>query len=404
MKTALRIQCWVGLFLVASFLGMGSTVCALDIYLIRHAESMGNVTGDYSEENQNTFSPKGLEQVAGVPEKLKGYTFDKILVSPTWRTQMTILPYLKAAQLKAEIFPEIEELDCGIHGNETPSESLSRETPVQIVAEGQDCFTETPDLLRYDPRNKEDGLAILQLGVELLKEQFGGTEASILLVTHSCTGGRLLELLLGLKPKGMLSPNNAALSHLRQKDDGTFELLMYNDEPITPFQKTLLFGFDAGVLPGFINLAGTWKLAQGDNAEWAMEELDDADFLDTEVPGGWEKDALPDYDGVAWYRLKFTVTPEQKAAWGAAPLVLILGAVDDAEETFLNGHRIGAMGKFSPEKVTAWNQPRLYPVPGEWLSENNVLAVRVDDWGGGGGIWRGPVALGPAAALNALAP
>ena len=80
-----------------------------------------------------------------------------------------------------------------------------------------------------------------------------------------------------------------------------------------------------------------------------------------------------------------------------------MGAIDDADETFLNGQRIGATGEFPPAQVTAWDKPRLYEFDRSLLAETNVLAVRVSDWMGGGGIWKGPVAVGPAAELRTAA-
>jgi hypothetical protein len=83
-------------------------------------------------------------------------------------------------------------------------------------------------------------------------------------------------------------------------------------------------------------------------------------------------------------------------------LALVLGAVDDADETFLNGEKIGAAGQFPPAQGTAWDQPRCYVFAPDLLQEENLLAVRVADWMGGGGIWRGPVAIGPADAMRRL--
>ena len=71
-----------------------------------------------------------------------------------------------------------------------------------------------------------------------------------------------------------------------------------------------------------------------------------------------------------------------------------MGAIDDADETYLNGKQIGKFGEFPPAKVTAYDLPRLYEFKPELLQETNVIAIRVSDWGGGGGIWKGPVGVG----------
>jgi broad specificity phosphatase PhoE len=392
--------CWFGVFLV--MMSLSATAFGLDVYILRHGETMGNVTGDYSEQNQRTFSPNGLKQVEDVPNRLQGLPIHHILVSPLWRTQHTILPYLKATGMQAEIFPAIEECDCGINGREPDVGLTLRKQAAEIIEEGTNYFFFSGDLAtaRYAPTHPAEGAAILREAVDQILSRFGGTTQSVLLVTHSCTGGRLMELLLGLPPQGMLAPANAVVSHVRQRPDGGFDLLAYNGEPLTTFRKMLLFGFKSEDLPGFINLAGEWRITAGDDSGYAALSFDDNSWKSTRVPGGWEKDALPDYDGLAWYRLQFDVPSDVFAAWGTNTLALIMGAVDDADETYLNNHAIGAMGRFSPEKKTAWDQPRIYEFDASLLQETNVLAVRVDDWGGGGGIWRGPVAIGPASVLR----
>ncbi|MBN1268054.1 MAG: histidine phosphatase family protein [Kiritimatiellae bacterium] len=370
----------------------------LEVYLVRHAETMGNVTGNYSEENQCTFSPRGLQQIRDLPAKIGDLRFDHILVSPAWRTQQTILPYLQATGQRGELCPEVEEADCGIRGDELPAGEPPRGPPMQIVPEGAACFfvPEVASARHYAPRHRADGLTIMKRGADLIRTRFGGKDQRILVVTHSCTGSRLMELLLGLPAQGTMGPGNAALSHLVEKGDGRFELLVFNDEPLTPLRRISFMGFDQNALPGFLNLAGEWRIAAGDDPAWAGQEADESGFKSITVPGGWERSALPDYDGIAWYRLEFDLPPNQREMWGDAPLVLLMGAIDDADETFLNGAMIGASGRFSPEEVTAWDQMRMYPIEVSALGQQNVLAVRVDDWGGGGGIWRGPVAIGPA--------
>jgi hypothetical protein len=73
--------------------------------------------------------------------------------------------------------------------------------------------------------------------------------------------------------------------------------------------------------------------------------------------------------------------------------LLQLGRVDDVDEAYLNGIRIGGMGKFPPDPETAYSLRRAYPVPPGLLGEHNVLAVRVFDMMGPGGIVAGPVGL-----------
>ena len=463
--------------------------------MIRHAETMGNVTGDYSETNQCTFSPKGLTQVAGIAEKLKNFSFNTVLVSPTWRTRQTILPYLKAHQITAEICPEIEEGCCDCQAGTAPAADIPRGAPIVISPEEAPYFKlrDTNTTFRFALTTESEAVAQIRRAGDLIRSHFGGTTQSILIVTHSCSGGRLISELLGLKLNGRFSPGNAALTHLRQEADGRFSLRILNDEPFQPSfawklasthpptpDQPLTFTLTANgfapsgadssqiewrllnaqkqpvqtgseiltgegrdedhvldltvetpaaklgevwtldssmisgsnqirqwtydfLFPSYESLAGLWRIRSGDDPAWETPDFPDSDWVTTQVPRGWENDALPNYDGTAWYRLHFSLSKDALSRWGDAPLALLMGAIDDADETYLNGTRIGAMGEFPPAKVTAYNQPRVYEFDRGLLSETNVLAVRVSDWMGGGGIWKGPVAIGPASELHTAA-
>jgi broad specificity phosphatase PhoE len=427
--------------------------------------------------------------------KLMDYRFDTIMVSPTWRTRQTILPYLKAHGRTAEIWPEIEECCCDARGDAPPATEIPPGEKIVIGEADSACFKlrDETAAVRFAPTTEAEGLGQMRRACDLIRTRFGGSDKSVLVVTHSCSGTRIIEELLGLKMAGRFPVDNASLTHLRQGDDGSFQLVALNGQPfqaqyvwrpaatepprpgnpltftLTPryFVQTgpepcrvawrllnakqevvehgseefgnisrdaqrvldLSVGTDGAALgdvwtfessayagdtmiqqwtnrflfPSYLPLPAVWRIRSGDDAAWSAVDCPDDSWVQTSVPGGWEKDALPNYDGTAWYRVRFTVPGESTNRWGPVPLAILLGAVDDADEAFLNGRKIGAMGEFPPAQVTAWDQPRVYEFDSSLLTETNVLALRVSDWGGGGGIWKGPVAIGPAAELRTAA-
>lgn len=142
-----------------------------------------------------------------------------------------------------------------------------------------------------------------------------------------------------------------------------------------------------------LRLPNIWLLQTGDDAARSKVSFDDHAWRKVWVPSPWEQEGFPDYDGIAWYRVHFDVPPSALRQ----PLYLELGKVDDADQTWLNGGRIGATGDFPPGKPTTWNQVRLYRIPPDLLHEHNVLAVRVYDAGGAGGIRSGPLGILDAA-------
>ena len=97
-----------------------------------------------------------------------------------------------------------------------------------------------------------------------------------------------------------------------------------------------------------------------------------------------------DYDGYAWYRLTFDVPDE---VLNFPTLYFIAGAIDDYDEVYLNGVKIGATGKETPKY---WLANRNYRIPAGLLKKSgNLLAVRVFDVHGSGGIVEFPVAISP---------
>jgi sialate O-acetylesterase len=115
---------------------------------------------------------------------------------------------------------------------------------------------------------------------------------------------------------------------------------------------------------------------------WSAADLDTNDWKTMTLPTYWESAGYPDFDGVFWFRRAFDL-PQN---WDGGDVVLHLGAVDDNDTTWVNGTQIGA--------TIGWNVPRVYRVPGSLLKRGqNVIAVRVLDTGGGGGMYGGGDAM-----------
>jgi sialate O-acetylesterase len=110
-------------------------------------------------------------------------------------------------------------------------------------------------------------------------------------------------------------------------------------------------------------------------SSWAAADLDTADWKAMTLPTSWEDAGLPDFDGVVWFRKEFDLPVGAEGK----DLVLFLGPIDDNDTTFVNGVRVGA--------TEGYNIPRKYTVPASALhAGHNVIAVRVLDTGGAGGV------------------
>lgn len=132
-----------------------------------------------------------------------------------------------------------------------------------------------------------------------------------------------------------------------------------------------------------------WRFRLGDDPSWAAPGLDDSGWTRTSVPN--DGAAFASYDGFGWFRLSFDLPAEA----AGANLVASLGFIDDVDEAFLNGQRIGGSGVMPPNASSQWFEKRLYPVPAgaPVFGGRNVLAVRVYDMNGGGGWYDGPVGI-----------
>ena len=145
-----------------------------------------------------------------------------------------------------------------------------------------------------------------------------------------------------------------------------------------------------------VNLEGEWKFSTGDNLSWAKDDLDDKNWSNIIVPGFWESQGFREYDGYAWYRKKVFIPSSLKDK----KLVLVLGRIDDADQTFLNGKQIGNIGDFNllPENFNQnaqYRELRGYYIPKNIIrfDQENVIAIRVYDGFKDGGIYEGPIGI-----------
>jgi len=137
------------------------------------------------------------------------------------------------------------------------------------------------------------------------------------------------------------------------------------------------------------DLSGAWKFSIGDDMDWSSPDFYDSNWETISVPSSWENQGFYGYDGYAWYRTNFRKPLDIEGK----SLYLQLGNIDDVDEVFFNGKRIGRSGNFPPRYATAYNSHRIYAIPAEYLREDNCIAVRVYDDTGEGGIIQGDIAL-----------
>jgi sialate O-acetylesterase len=146
-----------------------------------------------------------------------------------------------------------------------------------------------------------------------------------------------------------------------------------------------------------INLVGVWKFSTDSNDSFLEINYDDESWNDIIVPGRWEDQGYRGYDGCAWYRRRFEVNN----SFNEETLVLLAGKIDDFDQIFINGEWVGESGPnggfISCEGIpnSKYNKvDRAYIFPASLLKKGtNIIAIRVIDESGSGGIYEGPVGI-----------
>src|SRR5580692_6596186 len=138
-----------------------------------------------------------------------------------------------------------------------------------------------------------------------------------------------------------------------------------------------------------------WKFKTGDQPAWSAPTFPDSSWAPIHVGASWESQGYANYDGFAWYRLHIVIPSSIKEkAFLKETLRLDMGKIDDGDEVYLNGFLMGRnAGRGGSIQSGSYDLQRTYTLPLNdprihWDKEN-VIAVRVYDGGGDGGMYDG---------------
>ncbi len=141
-----------------------------------------------------------------------------------------------------------------------------------------------------------------------------------------------------------------------------------------------------------VDLAKDWRFSLDPDTSGVRKGWFAASFADSSwklLQGGvpWEEQGYPEYDGYAWYRKSVLVPVDTSPR----PLYLVFGGVDDEYDLYVNGtlaaHH-GSPGNSVYSTLTATDVSSFVR-----RGQQNVITLRVNDWGGDGGITMDPVIL-----------
>ena len=111
---------------------------------------------------------------------------------------------------------------------------------------------------------------------------------------------------------------------------------------------------------------------------WHLPDFDHSSWLSMDVPAPWETTPLDAFDGIVWFRRVVEIPQE----WAGRDLTINLGGVDDQNITYWNGEAVGRTGSLAINTR--------YTIPGRLVKGGqNVIAIRILDTGGNGGLTSG---------------
>ncbi|HOW80966.1 MAG TPA: helix-turn-helix domain-containing protein [Spirochaetota bacterium] len=137
-----------------------------------------------------------------------------------------------------------------------------------------------------------------------------------------------------------------------------------------------------GIARGTVELSGEWKIIDADTPDAMRPEYDDSKAPAIAIPGKWDHILRKNRDMAAtvWLRKKFIIDESLRDR----QMVLSLGAISVADETYLNGVLVGGTG-FIPSRDNpldydfTWHYDRNYTVGSSLVrfGRENVIAIRV---------------------------
>ncbi len=139
-----------------------------------------------------------------------------------------------------------------------------------------------------------------------------------------------------------------------------------------------------------LDLSRGWRFAadtsdMGKKEGWYAPAYDDSSWDTLDAGRRWEDQGYPRLDGIAWYRRHVTIP----SSWNDQAIWIRFEGVNDTYDLYVNGHHAATFAgrSYAGHPTFVRLDSLLHPGKG------NVLAVRVNDWGNSGGLWRLPVVL-----------
>ncbi len=174
-----------------------------------------------------------------------------------------------------------------------------------------------------------------------------------------------------------------------------FQFASKGQSPITKAANNAISNWNPPVRYSRVYLSQNWKAHLGNNDLWLSTTYRDSLWATRSAADYW-RDIRNQWITI---RQRFRLPSRTNLNTGDS-LIFDLGAIDDIDQTYLNGKSIGNMGHLTPTIASAWDQRRSYKIPVNhpairW-GQLNLITIRIYNQGNVGGlVGLGPVVLVP---------
>jgi len=198
------------------------------ILLVRHGAAQGqdtHVNPEPQAHNDPLLTADGLAQARALADYLAPEPLSALFTSALRRTAQTAAPLAEKAGLKPVALADLNEVHMGEweHG----------EFEIRLRASDPTClrvFSEERWDVIPGAETREGFEARILRGIRHAAESIaGGTSAVV--VSHAGTIGTLCALVTGSRGFAFMPPDNASISRLLVREDGSLSLRSFNETP-----------------------------------------------------------------------------------------------------------------------------------------------------------------------------
>jgi broad specificity phosphatase PhoE len=196
---------------------------ALEILLLRHAQSQGNEEGRFGGHGPTPLTQVGRTQAEATARALAregGLT--AIVASDLPRTVQTAQPISQATGVSIVTTPELRERSVGIFTGLTFAEAAERHPEAYAAMMRRDANSCPPEGETHWQCASRAGTCFDRA----VSKHVGGR---LLLVSHAYTINLLLRRLFNLQESEFFQTDNCALHRLKRRRDGGWTVVALND-------------------------------------------------------------------------------------------------------------------------------------------------------------------------------